>query len=74
MSEMVRVNTRLSADLNDWLDKESENSGLSKSSIIMMAAENYRKEKEVMKGMADMGQLVAKIEELEKAVQRKGLE
>ena len=74
MSEMVRVNTRLSADLNDWLDKESEKSGLSKSSIIMMAAENYRKEKEVMKGMADMGELVAKIERLEKAVQRKVLE
>lgn len=74
MNEMVRVNTRLSTDLNEWLDMESKKSGLSKSSIIMMAAENYRREKEAFKSMADMGELVAKIEELEKAVQRKVLE
>lgn len=72
--ELVRVNTRISAELNDWLDIESKKTGLSKSSIMMMATENYRKEKEVIKGMVDMGQLVAKIEELEKVVQQKGLE
>lgn len=71
MAEMVRVNTRLSVNLNDWLDEESKGSGLSKSSIIMMATENYRREKEVFQGMADMGQLVAKIEELERAIERK---
>jgi len=74
MNETIRVNTRLAVDLNDWFDEESRKTGLSKSSLIMMAADNYRKEKEVMKGMADMSSLVAKIEQLEIAVQRKGLE
>lgn len=74
MNEMVRVNTRLAVDLNDWYDAESKKSGLSKSSMIMMAAENYRREKEALKSMADMGDLVAKIERLEEVIQRKGLE
>ena len=74
MNEMVRVNTRLGADLNEWYDDQSKKSGLSKSSLIMMAAENFRREKEALKGMADMGELVAKIERLEEVIQRKGLE
>lgn len=68
--EMVRVNTRLPLDLNEWLDSEASRTGLSKSAIVMMATENYRREKEVMKSMADMGQLVEKIERLEQIVQR----
>jgi len=72
--ELVRVGTRISAELNDWLDIESKKTGLSKSSIMMIATENYKKEKEVIKGMADMGALVAKIERLEEVIQRKGLE
>lgn len=72
--EMVRLNTRVSADLNKWLDTESLRSGLSKSAIMMMAAENYRREKEAFGAMADMGELVAKIENLEQTIQRKGLE
>lgn len=74
MREMVRINTRFSADLNDWLDTESKSSGLPKSSIIMMAVENYRREKTAFQSLADMGELVAKIDNLEKIVQRKGLE
>lgn len=74
MSGMVRINTRFSADLNEWLDIESKSSGLPKSSIIMMAVENYRREKTALKSMADMGELVAKIEKLEKTVQRNVLE
>ncbi len=73
-SEMVRVNTRISADLNKWLDAESLRSGLSKSAIMMIATENYRREKEAIGAMADMGQLVSKIEQLEIAIQQKGLE
>lgn len=72
--EMARLNTRVSMDLNNWLDAESARSGLSKSAIMMIAAENYRREKEAFGMMADMGELVAKIEKLERAVERKGLE
>lgn len=68
--EMVRVNTRISKTLNDWLDEESAKTGLSKSSLIMMAAENYRKEKEVMASMADMGHLMTTLERLQQSVER----
>jgi predicted DNA-binding protein len=39
--EMVRVNTRISAEVNDWLDERSKTTGVPKSSIIHMALETY---------------------------------
>lgn len=73
INEMVRVNTRISSELNDWLDIESKRSGLSKSAIMMISTENYRREKDAFGMMADMGQLVQKIENLETMIERKGL-
>lgn len=65
MAEMVRVNTRIGADANAWLDKESKRTGVPKSTLIHLAIEHYIQQKEVMKNMADMSQLVAAIERLE---------
>lgn len=73
-SEMVRVNSRISSDLNDWLNDESESTGLSKSSIMMLAAENYRTQKRAFNMMADMGDVVNKLEELNQTIKRNGLE
>lgn len=72
--ELVRVNTRISYDLNEWLDDEAKRTGLSKSSIMMIATENYRKEKDAFKMMSDMGQLVSKMDEMKDIIQRNGLE
>ncbi|MEK4715960.1 hypothetical protein [Sporosarcina sp. FSL K6-5500] len=72
--EMVRVNTRISGKANTWLDNESLESGVPKSTLILLAIENYMREKEAMAMMADMGQLVGAIERLEKTVQRNALE
>lgn len=65
MADMVRVNTRISFQANEWLDKRSQDSGVPKSTLIMLAIENYMREQEVMMRMADMGELVAAIERLE---------
>ena len=65
MAQMVRVNTRISYQANEWLDKRSEDSGVPKSTLIMLAIESYIQQTEVMGRMADMGQLVAAIERLE---------
>lgn len=73
-SDMVRVNTRISHKANAWLDEQSFESGVPKSTLILLAIENYMREKEAMAMMADMGQLVAAIEQLEKTVQRNALE
>lgn len=67
--EMIRVNTRISKTSNEWLDNYSADTGLPKSTIIMMAIENFIKEKEVMDRMADMGDIVMKLEQLERKIE-----
>lgn len=67
---MVRVNTRISATANEWLDNQSAKTGLSKSAIIMLAIENYIQQKEAFVMMSDLGQVMAKLEKLEEAIQR----
>lgn len=69
--EMVRINTRISKTSNEWLDNYSAETGLPKSTIIMMAIEGFIKEKEVMDRMADMGDIVAKLEQLERKIEGK---
>ena len=59
MGEMVRVNTRVSADMNSWLDSETEKTGIPKSTQIMLALENYRREKEGMKAIQAIQEIVA---------------
>jgi hypothetical protein len=61
MREPVRVNTRISADTNDWLDKKVQEMALTKSALINIAVENYRKEQEVTKALPDM---MVKLKEL----------
>lgn len=39
--EMVRVNTRVSAEVNDFLDERSKKTGVPKSAIIHIALEQY---------------------------------
>jgi hypothetical protein len=70
-AEMVRVNTRVSKPMNEWLDKESAETGIPKSTIIFLALENYKREKDVMGAMGDMGSIMQKLEELQKAVEQK---
>ena len=60
MQEPVRVNTRISATANAWLDKKAYEMGASKSFLISMAVENFIKESEVVQVMPNM------VEELKK--------
>lgn len=65
MAELVRINTRISKGLNEWLDKHSKETGLPKSQIIMLSCEYYRREKEVM---SDMTAILTKLQELEQKI------
>ena len=51
MRQPVRVGTRISADSNDWLDNRSLETGFTKSSLMNIAIENYRKECEVVSNL-----------------------
>lgn len=55
----VRLNTRVSDRLNEWLDKRSEEMGISKSALVAVAVENYMKETEVVQGIP---KLIAELE------------
>lgn len=66
---MVRVNTRIGSEANDWLDEYSGNTGIPKSTLIHLAIENYIQQKQVMARMADMGDIVSAIERLEKKIE-----
>jgi len=66
MAEMVRVNTRISAKLNEWLDKQTEETGVPKSTQIMLALENYYQQKEVMSKMHSMSEILEKLENIER--------
>lgn len=52
--EPKRMNIRLSADLHDWLEKRSLETGIAKSSIVAFAVEDYRKTQEAVKTMPDL--------------------
>lgn len=68
-SAMVRVNTRISKQANDWLDNQSATSGIPKSTLILLAIENYIQQKEVMERMSDMTELMQKLNAIEDKLQ-----
>lgn len=69
-TEAVRVNTRISKQANEWLDNRSNISGIPKSTLILLAIENYIREQEAFSHMASINDVLHKLEGLEKAVQR----
>lgn len=68
MAEMFRLNTRVSVQANEWLDKESESTGIPKSVLVLMAIEQFIQQREMMSKMGDMGQIVEALERLEKRI------
>ena len=57
----VRVGSRVSPEVNKWLDKKSSEMGISKSAVIAVAIENYMKEQEVVKGIPEMLEVMKKL-------------
>lgn len=50
----MRLNTKVSYELNEWLDKRAEEMGISKSALVAVAVENYRKETETVKVLPEL--------------------
>ena len=48
MSCMVRINTRISKTLNDWLDKRSKETGVPKSTLVFLAIEQYMQQQKTL--------------------------
>lgn len=64
----VRVNTRVSQKMNEWLDKQVEEMGFPKSTVIMLALEEYKKQKDTL----DMAEVMQEMMSYIKNEQAKG--
>lgn len=63
---MFRINARIGQKQNQWLDKESAATGISKSALLSMALEQYIQQKETIDAMNNMQALYTKLEDIEK--------
>lgn len=59
MAELIRVNTNITKEINEWLSDRSEKTGISKSTLIHLALEQYRNQHEVV---SEMPKLLALME------------
>lgn len=62
---LFRVNARISTSQNDWLDNESEKTGISKSGLVQLAVEQYITQKEAIMAMNNMHDMYTKLEEIQ---------
>lgn len=72
--KLQRVNSRLGYTQNKWLDEESGRTGISKSSLIQMAVEQYIAQKQALNAMYDVSEMVEKLDNIEKALRYHGTE
>lgn len=70
MANTNRVHANIGKDSNAWLDEYSEQTGLSKSSLINMAVEQFIREKKALEAMNDMSNIINQIERLEGLVRQ----
>jgi hypothetical protein len=70
MSNTVRVIIQVSESLNEQLVEESERLGLAKTAIVTVALEQYFSQKKAMRAMSDIGQVIQKLEDLEKRIDK----
>lgn len=66
--DMVRVNTRISKDINDWLDARSESTGIPKSTLIFLALEDYKRSIEFTQEVGDVKEIVRLLEEVKRSM------
>lgn len=63
MTKMVRVNTRISDELNMWLDEESKRTGVPKSTLIHLALTVYMQQQ---RAICTMEEIVKRLDRIEK--------
>ena len=67
-AETVRINSRIGKTHNDWLDNYSRETGISKSSLVMMAVDDWITKKESIQqtknGTETLKQMIAEANKL----------
>lgn len=68
MSQMIRINTRISFMMNEWLDSESKKTGIPKSTLIHLALEHYYNQKKAFESVDALQVLKSELDEIKKHV------
>jgi hypothetical protein len=68
--KMVRVNTRISAELNRWLNEESQRTGVSKSTLIHLALTIYIQQR---RAIGSLEEIIKRLDRIEKQAKAKGV-
>lgn len=68
MSGMVRINTRISKTLNDWLDKRSKETGVPKSTLVFLAIEHYMQQQKALDMVDGLTSVVEAVKGLESKI------
>lgn len=63
-ADMVRVNTRISREVNDWLDSKSGKTGIPKSTLIYLALEQYIQQQKMTEEMPRMMEMMEQLKQL----------
>ncbi|CAM4026398.1 hypothetical protein ALCH109712_16975 [Alkalicoccus chagannorensis] len=61
--EPVRINVKISADSNDWLEAESRKSALTKSALVNVAIREYIKQSTTVDNMPEMMKMMSQLQE-----------
>lgn len=64
MADMVRINTRISKQLNEWLDNRSKKTGIPKSTIVFLALEQYMQQIDAMGKVAEFNAMLERLEKM----------
>ena len=67
-NQIVRLSVRVSKENNDYLEKKSTETGISKSALVQIAVEQYRQQSEAVRAMNSMEKYVDQLEQIKREV------
>lgn len=67
---LKRLNVRVSGEVNDFLEKRSEESGLSKTSLVQIALESYMQTYKATNSLDDLADLSDKLTQVLEKIEK----
>lgn len=65
-TELVRLNVRVSKDNNEYLERKSKQTGISKSALVQIAVEQYRQQAEAVTAMTNLESYVTQMDNIQR--------
>lgn len=71
VEKLIRKNFNMSRDMANWLEAKSAELGISQSSLIVMAIDDWRRSREIISNIDKMSDLVDKVQKANKEMMKK---